>query len=73
MDIANISMGLSKSNLLNDVSTAMLSKTLDMSESTGAAITEMLNSSACVNVGADKHAMELSVNPDIGANIDISC
>ena len=72
MDIASISMGLARSNLLNGVSNAMLAKTLDMSQSMGAAMAEMLDS-ASVNVDASRHAMELSVNPDLGANIDISC
>lgn len=72
MDIASISMGLARSNLLTDVSNAMLSKTLDMSQSMGTAMTEMLDA-ASVNVDASRHAMELSVNPDLGANIDISC
>lgn len=72
MDIASISMGLARSNLLNDVGNAMLSKTLDMSENMGAAMTEMLDA-VSANAGTNRHAMELSVNPDLGANIDISC
>ena len=40
----------------------MLAKTMDQAESVSAAMTEMLDASA----------MELSVNPGIGANIDIS-
>lgn len=72
MDIASISMGLARSNLLNDVGNAMLSKTLDMSENMGAAMAQMLDATG-VNVDASRHAMELSVNPDLGANIDISC
>lgn len=65
-------MGLARSNLLNDVGNAMLSKTLDMSENMGAAMAQMLDATG-VNVDASRHAMELSVNPDLGANIDISC
>lgn len=61
MDIASLSMGLAQSNLLTDVGTAMLSKSLDMATEQGESIVSLLDASA----------LERSVNPDIGANIDI--
>ena len=62
MDIAGLAMNIAQTNLLSDVGTAMLSKSLDMAETMGASMTELLDSAA----------MERSVNPDLGANIDIS-
>ena len=62
MDIAGLSMNIAQTNLLSDVGTAMLSKSLDMAETMGASMTELLDSAA----------MERSVNPDLGAHIDIS-
>mgnify|MGYP001106686149 CR=1 FL=1 len=62
MDIAGLSMNIAQTNLLSDVGTAMLSKSLDMAETMGASMTDLLDSAA----------MERSVNPDLGANIDIS-
>lgn len=60
MDIASLSMGLSQYQTLTDVGTAMLSKSLDMAKMNGNAVTELLDSAA----------MERSVYPDIGGNID---
>ncbi len=62
MDIPGLSMRMAQSNLLTDVGTAMLAKTMEQADSVSAAMTEMLDASA----------MELSVNPSVGANIDIS-
>jgi len=62
MDIPGLSMRMAQSNLLTDVGTAMLAKTMEQADSVSAAMTEMLDASA----------MELSVNPGVGANIDIS-
>lgn len=62
MDIAGLSMGMSMYNVQNAYSVAMLSKSLDLVSSTGGQIVEMM----------DAAAMELSVNPHIGSNIDIS-
>ena len=61
MDITSFSMGLAQSNLLTDVGTAMLAKSFEQADVVSNAITQMMDASA----------MELSVNPDIGANIDI--
>ncbi len=62
MDIAGLSMNIAQTNLLSDVSTAMLSKSLDMAQTMGASFNELLDSAA----------MERSVYPELGANIDIS-
>ena len=60
MDIPALSMALSQNKILNDVGVAMLSKSLDNMQDTGAALVASIDS-----------VSELSVNPDIGANIDI--
>ncbi len=56
MDIAALSMALAQSQLFTDFGTEMLSKSLDSYNEAGEGLTKM---------------MELSVNPDIGSNIDI--
>ena len=60
MDIPSLSMGLAQSRTLNEVGPAMLAKSLDNLESTGAQMVNMMTTS-----------MELSVNPAVGANIDV--
>lgn len=62
MDIPSLSMSMAQTNLLTDVGTAMLAKSMEQADIITASMTEMLDASA----------MELSVNPDIGGNIDIS-
>lgn len=57
MDIPALSMALSQINLQNDVGVAMLSKSLETYEDTGAEVAKML---------------ELSVTPEIGGNFDVS-
>ncbi len=61
MDIPELSMALSMSRVQQDWGTAMLANSLDMLSNVGEGITEMMDTSA----------MELSVNPNVGANIDI--
>ena len=61
MDIAGLSMNLAQTQLLNSVGTAVLSQSLEQAKDLSANMTEML----------DAAAMERSINPDIGANIDI--
>lgn len=61
MDITSLSMGLSQTNLLTDVGTAILAKSIDQSKQVSDAITNLIDSSA----------MERSVNPDVGGNIDL--
>lgn len=55
-------MNIAQTNILNDVGTAMLSKSLDMAETMSASVTELIDSAA----------LERSVYPELGANIDIS-
>ena len=62
MDIAALAMNMSQAQLMQDVGTAVLSKAIDTGEQMGREITQMIDSSA----------MELSVNPNVGANFDIS-
>ena len=61
MDIAALSMSMAQTDLMNSVGIAMLDKTLDLATDLGSNLTSMMY-----------HSMELSVNPHIGANIDIS-
>ncbi|WP_026661800.1 YjfB family protein [Butyrivibrio proteoclasticus] len=60
MDIPALSMALSQNKILNDVGVAVLAKSLDTMESAGEALVSTIDSAA-----------ELSVNPNVGANIDI--
>ncbi len=62
MDIAGVSMALAQTKVQNDVGVAMLSKALDVNEGQGEELVNMM----------DKSAMELSVNPNIGANFDVA-
>lgn len=57
MDIGVLSMAMAQTNLLNQVGTALLGQSLDQFEESGADVAKML---------------EQSVNPNLGANIDIS-
>ncbi len=57
MDISEISISLSQTSLMNAVSTAVLSMSLDTAEAAGENMIKM---------------MELSVNPNVGSNIDVS-
>ncbi|MCR5279544.1 MAG: YjfB family protein [Lachnospiraceae bacterium] len=62
MDIAGVSMALAQINTKTDVGTALLSKAMDNNESMAAGLIDMI----------DRSAMERSVNPAIGGNIDYS-
>lgn len=57
MDITEISTAMSQARTLNAVSTAVLSMSLDAAETTGENLIKM---------------MELSVNPNVGSNIDVA-
>ena len=61
MDIAGLSTAMATTSIQSKVSTEVLSNTLDMAETLGAGMVQMI----------DAAAMELSVNPNLGANIDI--
>lgn len=60
MNIPALSVELSQTRVLNDVGIAVLAKSLDTLESSGEQMVDMMKSS-----------MELSVNPAVGANIDL--
>ena len=62
MDIARLSMAMSTAETNSAYGVAMLSKSLDQASSTGAQIVGMM----------DAAAMELSVNPHIGSNFDMT-
>lgn len=61
MDIAGLSMALATVDLQAKVGTAVLDKTLDLGEVLGEGMVEMI----------DAAAMERSVNPNVGANVDL--
>lgn len=62
MDIPALSMAMAQYNINSQVSIAMLSNSLDLSSAMGDALTSMI----------DRSAMEQSVTPQLGANIDLS-
>jgi hypothetical protein len=62
MDIAGLSTALATNSIQSQVSTAVLSKALDTNDELGAGLVQMIDSAA----------MERSVNPAVGGNIDIS-
>lgn len=61
MDIAGLSTSISQAQLTTDYGIAMLSKSMETVDALGAGLVEMIDASA----------MELSVNPAVGSNIDI--
>lgn len=61
MDIAGVAMALSNVSLQSQVGTAVLSKAMDTNEALGAGLIQMI----------DAAAMERSVNPGLGANLDL--
>ena len=61
MDIPGLSMALAQVSLQNDFSVAMLSKAMDLGETLGEGMVDMI----------DAAAMERSVTPHIGGNIDL--
>ena len=66
MDIAKLSTMMSMSKIQSDVGMAMLSKQLDTFKDLGQGLVETLDATPSAS------AMELSVNPAVGGNIDIS-
>lgn len=64
MDIAKLSTALSMSKLQNDFGVAMFAKQLDTYKDMGEAMTE--------NLDALGKQLELSVNPGVGSNFDVS-
>ena len=61
MDIAEVSMALANFSQMAQIVTAVLSQAMETNAELGAGMVEML----------DAAAMELSVNPDVGANFDM--
>lgn len=61
MDIAGLSMAMASTNLQNKVGTAMLGKAMDTNEALRQGLVQMIDSAA----------MERSVTPELGANIDL--
>lgn len=61
MDIAGLSTALANVSIQSQVSIAVLDKAMDASQTLGVEMVEML----------DAAAMELSVNPGVGANFDV--
>lgn len=61
MDIARLSTDMRTLALQEKVGTAVLGKVMDVNEELGAGLVQMM----------DAAAMELSVNPHIGGNMDI--
>ena len=62
MDIGALSLAWSNTKVHNDISVAVLDKSLDVQEQAGAAMINMMN----------KSMMETSVNPNVGSNFDMS-
>jgi len=63
MDIAAMSTMISQSNIQQQASISVLRMAMDASKTQAANITEML--------GQSTKAMEMSVSPHLGGNIDI--
>lgn len=61
MDIAGLSMSMASNNIQTEVGMAVLSKAMDTQEAQGQAVVELIDSAA----------MERSVTPQLGANIDL--
>ncbi len=61
MDIAGLSMSMASNNLQTKVGMAVLSKAMDTQEAQGQAVVELIDSAA----------MERSVTPQLGGNIDL--
>lgn len=61
MDIAGLAMNLSLIDTQSQVGVAILDKAMDTGESLGAGLLEMI----------DAAAMERSVHPELGGNIDM--
>lgn len=63
MDIAGLSMNLSMMKAANSVQVSLLKKTMDTAEENAGQMIRLMQENA--------RAMELSVNPGVGANIDL--
>ncbi|MCQ2544522.1 MAG: YjfB family protein [Lachnospiraceae bacterium] len=61
MDIVALSMVMAQNQIMDSVGVAMLDKSLEMQEMAGSEVIQLL----------DGAALERSVNPAIGGNIDL--
>lgn len=61
MNIPELSVALSTNQLQSQVSTVVLSKAMDVEEAMGQGLIQMI----------DAAAMEQSVNPNVGSNMDL--
>lgn len=61
MDIAGVSMALANIDVMSRVSTAVLDNALESNQTLAAGMVEMI----------DAAAMERSVNPNVGSNLDL--
>lgn len=59
--IPALSMNIAQSQLMTNVGTALLANSFEQAKTMGDSLTEMIDSAA----------MERSVHPEIGANIDV--
>ena len=62
VSLATMATFYKNSTMINEVSTAMLAKALDNNRAAGEGVIEMI----------DAAALERSVNPAVGGNIDLS-
>lgn len=62
MTIPELSVNMATSQLQTNVATAVLGKQMDMMEVQGASLINMM----------DRSMMETSVNPNLGANLDLT-
>lgn len=67
MDIASLSMSMSQSKTMGDVGTLMLAKSLDTVNDLAAGQIGMINAAPSPSAAA----MENSVNPAVGSNVDV--
>jgi len=64
MDIAALSMALSQMNVRQEASVSVMKKTMDQAESNGQSVVKLIQDSSI-------KAMELSVRPHIGSQLDM--
>jgi hypothetical protein len=61
MDVAAVSMALANMDVISQVNTAVLDNAMETNEALGAGLVQMI----------DAAAMERSVNPGVGGNLDL--
>lgn len=65
MDIVGLAMSMSQTKAMNAIGTAVLSNAIDMTESMGQGMANMIES-------APSPSLESLVNPSVGKNIDFT-